>query len=173
MAYIRPVKNRLGALGFDPMEKIPFFLHRILCAGNLPEPLPEDGIVLFIHPEVQKLSGIVGVFHKQMPHPLFVVVLAPELKLLVDVFRHTMALSVQVNLADPWPGEPFIPHPETEHRRQSQHKQGNIFQPAGFFRFFIHFICLLFYNYTPRSDPLSRKTRFSAVDARETKQYFS
>ena len=102
MAHIGAVEHRLRAVFLDAVQKIQGGLGVALGPLYILVDLVQNGVVLGLHPLVQILSHKIGVLDKEMAHPLFVVIVVPDLKFLLVGFRDGMDFPIQIDL--PLPG---------------------------------------------------------------------
>ena len=98
MAHVGAVEDRLGAVLLDAVQKIQGGLGVALGPLYILVDLVQNGVVLGLHPLVQILGHKIGVLDKEMAHPLFVVIVVPDLKFLLVDRLDGMELPIQIDL---------------------------------------------------------------------------
>ena len=98
VAHIGTVEDCLRAVLLDAVQKIQLGLGVARGPLRVLEDLVQNGVVLGLHPLVQILGRKIGVLDKEMAHPLFVVIVVPDLKFLLHDLRDGMGFPIQIDL---------------------------------------------------------------------------
>ena len=91
MSDVGTMEHGLRLLRLDLAEKLPLGLGIRRRPGDILEELFQKLVVLRLHPAVQQPGIIIGILHKQMPHPLLVA-LAPQLRFPLQICRISVLL---------------------------------------------------------------------------------
>ena len=97
MADIGAVEHGLWVVLLDLLQKILYDLGAACCALPVLELLIQQFVIVCLHPQIEELCICIRVFHKQIPHSLFII-FTPDLKFPIQNMRIAVPFSVEVDL---------------------------------------------------------------------------